>query len=55
MKLKLCQGIESAGQFYSELVSTVSNADSVADGEPYWNGYLGKWQVWLKFGIYPFP
>ncbi|MBD2732258.1 hypothetical protein H6G96_40005 [Nostoc sp. FACHB-892] len=25
-------------------------AIGVADGEPYWNGYLGQWQVWVNFG-----
>ncbi|MBD2732272.1 hypothetical protein H6G96_40090 [Nostoc sp. FACHB-892] len=21
----------------------------IADGKPYWNGYLGQWQVWVSF------
>ncbi|QFS51425.1 plasmid replication protein, CyRepA1 family [Nostoc sphaeroides] len=49
LKLKLQQGLDSAGQFYTELVSQVGNAIGVADGEPYWNGYLGQWQVWVNF------
>jgi len=39
----------SAGQFYSELFSTVGEAVGIADGEPYWNAYLGQWQVWVNF------
>ncbi|MEH1853384.1 MAG: hypothetical protein V7L11_17325 [Nostoc sp.] len=36
-------GLNSAGDFYSELVSKVGEAVGVADGEPYWNAYLGQW------------
>jgi hypothetical protein len=50
LKLKMQQGLDSAGQFYQQLVSTIGSAVGVADGEPYWNGYLGQWQVWVKFG-----
>ncbi|WP_196525564.1 hypothetical protein [Nostoc commune] len=50
LKLKLQQGLDSAGQFYQQLVSTIGSAVGVADGEPYWNGYLGQWQVWVNFG-----
>ncbi|MBD2248767.1 hypothetical protein [Nostoc sp. FACHB-888] len=50
LKLKLQQGLDSAGQFYQQLVSTIGKAIGVADGEPYWNGYLGQWQVWVNFG-----
>ncbi|WP_392476561.1 hypothetical protein [Nostoc sp. C110] len=49
LKLKLQQGLDSAGQFYQQLVSTIGSAVGIADGEPYWNGYLGQWQVWVKF------
>ncbi|WP_339379290.1 plasmid replication protein, CyRepA1 family, partial [aff. Roholtiella sp. LEGE 12411] len=49
LKLKMRQGLDSVGQFYSELVSTIGSAVGVADGEPYWNGYLGQWQVWVNF------
>ncbi|MBX9256213.1 hypothetical protein H1Q63_20150 [Desmonostoc muscorum CCALA 125] len=49
LKLKMQQGLDSAGSFYNQLVSTIGSAVGVADGEPYWNGYLGQWQVWLKF------
>ncbi|MBN3927033.1 hypothetical protein, partial [Nostoc sp. NMS4] len=49
LSLKLRQGLDSAGQFYSELVSKVGSSVGVADGEPYWNAYLGQWQVWVKF------
>jgi hypothetical protein len=49
LKLKLRQGLESAGSFYQELVSKVGEAVGVADGEPFWNGYLGQWQVWVSF------
>ncbi|MHC5770968.1 MAG: hypothetical protein ACYTXI_36410 [Nostoc sp.] len=49
LKLKLQQGLDSAGQFYQQLVSTIGKAIGVADGEPYWNGYLGQWQVWVNF------
>ncbi|WP_181154223.1 hypothetical protein [Nostoc sp. 'Peltigera membranacea cyanobiont' N6] len=50
LKLKLQQGLDSAGQFYQQLVSTIGSSIGVADGEPYWNGYLGQWQVWVNFG-----
>ncbi|MEH1814130.1 MAG: hypothetical protein V7K26_15865 [Nostoc sp.] len=50
LKLKMREGLDSAGRFYSELVSQVGEAIGIADGEPYWNGYLGQWQVWVKFG-----
>jgi hypothetical protein len=49
LKLKLQQGLDSAGDFYSKLVSTIGEAVGVADEEPYWNAYLGQWQVWVKF------
>ncbi|QFS51550.1 hypothetical protein [Nostoc sphaeroides] len=49
LKLKLQQGLDSAGQFYQQLISTIGEAVGVADGEPYWNGYLGQWQVWVNF------
>ncbi|MHC5615535.1 MAG: hypothetical protein ACYTXA_32335, partial [Nostoc sp.] len=49
LKLKLQQGLDSAGQFYQQLVSTIGSSIGVADGEPYWNGYLGQWQVWVNF------
>jgi hypothetical protein len=49
LKLRLQQGLDRAGQFYSELVSKVGEAVGVADGEPYWNAYLGQWQVWVNF------
>ncbi|MBD2510369.1 hypothetical protein H6G91_24330 [Nostoc muscorum FACHB-395] len=50
LKLKLQQGLDSAGRFYTELISQVGFSVGVADGEPYWNGYLGQWQVWVNFG-----
>jgi hypothetical protein len=49
LKLRLQQGLESAGQFYTELVSRIGEAVGVADGEPYWNAYMGQWQVWVNF------
>ncbi|WP_265277825.1 hypothetical protein [Nostoc sp. KVJ3] len=49
LKLKIREGLNSAGRFYTELVSQVGEAVGIADGEPYWNGYLGRWQVWVKF------
>lgn len=49
LKLKLRQRFDSAGQFYSELVSKIGEAVGVADGEPYWNAYLSQWQVWVNF------
>ncbi|WP_157816936.1 hypothetical protein [Nostoc flagelliforme] len=50
LKLKLQQGLDSIGSSYSELISKVGEAVGVADDEPYWNGYLGQWQVWVNFG-----
>ncbi|MEH1839941.1 MAG: hypothetical protein V7L20_14515 [Nostoc sp.] len=41
LNLKMQRGIENAGYFYHELISKVGNAIGVADGEPYWNAYLG--------------
>ncbi|MFW9257787.1 hypothetical protein [Nostoc sp. CALU 546] len=49
LKLKLQQGLDSIGSSYSELMSKVGEAVGVADGEPYWNAYLGQWQVWVNF------
>ena len=49
LKLKIRLGLESAGQFYQQLVSTIGKAVGIADGEPYWNAYLNQWQVWVKF------
>jgi hypothetical protein len=49
LNLKLRQGLDSAGQFYQQLVSTIGEAVGVADGEPLWNGYLEQWQVWVNF------
>jgi Domain of unknown function (DUF3854) len=53
LKLKLQQGLDSIGSSYNELIneliSKVGEAVGVADGEPYWNGYLGQWQVWVNF------
>ncbi|MBD2534079.1 DUF3854 domain-containing protein [Nostoc flagelliforme FACHB-838] len=49
LNLKMRLGLDSAGQFYQQLVSTIGKAIGVADGEPYWNGYLNQWQVWVNF------
>ncbi|RCJ41888.1 hypothetical protein A6770_35900 [Nostoc minutum NIES-26] len=49
LKLRLRQGLESAGRFYWELVSKVGEAVGVADSEPFWNEYLGNWMVGVKF------
>ncbi|MEH2380843.1 MAG: hypothetical protein V7K27_18490, partial [Nostoc sp.] len=49
LHLKLRQGLGSVGQFYQQMVSQLGEAIGVADGEPYWNGYLGQWQVWVNF------
>ncbi|MHC5747918.1 MAG: plasmid replication protein, CyRepA1 family [Nostoc sp.] len=49
LKLKMHLGLDSAGRFYTELVSKVGEAVGVADSQPYWNAYLGQWQVWVKF------
>ncbi|WP_256871998.1 plasmid replication protein, CyRepA1 family [Nostoc sp. TCL26-01] len=49
VKLRLQQGLENAGRFYTELISQVGEAVGVADGEPFWNGYLGQWQVAVSF------
>ncbi|WP_292797855.1 plasmid replication protein, CyRepA1 family [Nostoc sp. NMS7] len=49
LHLKLRQGLGSVGHFYQQLVSQLGEAVGVADGEPYWNAYLGQWQVWVKF------
>jgi hypothetical protein len=49
LKLKMHLELDSAGRFYAELVSKVGEAVGIADGEPYWNGYLGQWQVWVNY------
>ncbi len=49
LKLKIQQGLDSAGSFYNQLVSTIDEAIGVADGEPFWNGYLGQWQIAVNF------
>ncbi|WP_242063601.1 plasmid replication protein, CyRepA1 family [Nostoc sp. FACHB-892] len=49
LKLKMRLGLDSVGKFYQELVSKEGEAVGVADGEPYWNAYLGQWQVWVNF------
>ncbi len=49
LKLKMRLGLDSVGKFYQHLVSQVGEAVGVADGEPYWNGCLGQWQVWVNF------
>ncbi|MBG1270403.1 hypothetical protein [Nostoc sp. WHI] len=51
LKLRLRQGLQAAGHFYQELVSKVGEAVGVADGEPFWNEYLGQWQVWVNFAV----
>ena len=38
-------GLDSVGKFYQQLVSKEGEAVGVADGEPYWNGYLGTDQI----------
>ncbi|WP_223270093.1 plasmid replication protein, CyRepA1 family [Nostoc sp. 'Peltigera membranacea cyanobiont' 213] len=50
LNLKMHLGLDSAGRFYQQMVSQLGEAIGVADGEPYWNGYLGQWQVWVNFG-----
>ncbi len=50
LKLRLRHGLESAGQFYTELVSKIGEAVGVADGEPFWNRYLGQWMIAVSFG-----
>ncbi|MEH2120589.1 hypothetical protein [Nostoc sp.] len=49
LKLRLGQGLESAGRFYSQLVSSFGEAVGIADGEPYWNACVDQWQVWVNF------
>ncbi|MCC5632668.1 hypothetical protein LC613_34275 [Nostoc sphaeroides CHAB 2801] len=43
LMVKMQLGLSSAGSFYSELISQVGSSVGIADGEPYWNGYLGQW------------
>ncbi|MBD2595998.1 hypothetical protein H6G74_16920 [Nostoc spongiaeforme FACHB-130] len=49
LKLKLQQGLEDAGEFYQQLVDKIGESVGVAEGEPFWNGYLGQWQVAVNF------
>ncbi len=50
LKLKMRLGLDSVGKFYQQLVSKEGEAVGIADGEPYWNGYMNQWQVWVNFG-----
>jgi hypothetical protein len=54
LRLLFKQGMDTAGRFYQELVSKVGEAVGITDGEPFWNAYLGQWQVWVNFapGVY---
>ena len=49
LKLILWQGQKFADRFYQKLISSCGDAVGVADGEPFWNGYLGQWQVAVDF------
>ncbi|HYW21008.1 MAG TPA: hypothetical protein VE956_17240 [Nodularia sp. (in: cyanobacteria)] len=49
LKLKMQQGLDCGGSFYQQLVSSFGKAMGVADGERYWNAYLGQWQIWVNF------
>jgi hypothetical protein len=49
LKLKLQQGLENAGRFYAEAISEIGEAIGIADSEPFWNGYLNRWQVAVNF------
>ncbi|MGF2037305.1 MAG: hypothetical protein RMZ43_018625 [Nostoc sp. CmiVER01] len=42
-------GLDNVGSCYSELISKVGEAVGVADDEPYCNGYLGQWLLWVNF------
>ncbi|MEH2297581.1 MAG: hypothetical protein V7K88_00500 [Nostoc sp.] len=41
LKLKMHYWLDSVGSFYQQLVDKLGEAVGVADGEPFWNGYLG--------------
>ncbi|MBW4457422.1 MAG: DUF3854 domain-containing protein [Nostoc indistinguendum CM1-VF10] len=49
LRLKMQSGLEDAGKFYQELISTIGDAIGIADSEPIWNGHLGQWQVAVNF------
>jgi hypothetical protein len=49
LKLKLRQGLENAGSFYTEMVSRIGNTVGIADSEPFWNQCLSQWMVWVSF------
>ncbi|MBD2732274.1 hypothetical protein H6G96_40100 [Nostoc sp. FACHB-892] len=49
LKLKMRLGLDSVGKFYQQLVSQIGEAVGIADGEPYWNRYLGQWQIAVNF------
>ncbi len=49
LRLKLRQGQDSAGSFYTELIARIGDAVGVADGEPVWNEYLSQWMVGVNF------
>lgn len=49
LKLKLQQGLEDAGRFYQETVLEIGEGVGLAQGEPFWNVYLNRWQVIVNF------
>jgi hypothetical protein len=49
LKLKLQQGLEDAGKFYSDLVSRIGDAVGIVGSEPIWNQYLSQWMVPVNF------
>jgi len=38
-------------RFYQETVSEIAEAVGIADGEPFWNVYLNRWQVAVNFAF----
>ncbi len=49
LKLKLQHDLQDAGRFYLEAISEIGEAIGIAEGEPFWNGFLNRWHIAVNF------
>jgi hypothetical protein len=49
LKLKLQHELQDAGRFYQEAISEIGEAIGIAEGEPFWNGFLNRWHIAVNF------
>ena len=47
--VKLQHGLQNAGRFYQETFLEIGEGVGLAQGEPFWNVYLNRWQVIVNF------